>query len=364
MPLSKYLAWFIGGCAVFLAFCPYVGMIASLPVILFSLYYYRRRLSLGSKWVYVPLLVILLSIIVATRTPLSVMIAVYLFGMYLIVRILGKEMFTPFLWGVGVYCVYLVICFIVYYGHKSPSVVNYNCGAAVLVFASTVATVKKQWILNTIIAVALFINAAELGILAGGVLLVVVFFRKDLDRKIFATLGVLVVVIGLGIFPFNYTKLYYAIPIEKVSVAIFHNQPNPDVKMPNTYQSTEDLVFVDRFTVAKKMLNNISFLGHGYEMYPQNYIKDTYTYVENPPVHNIPLVIIQQVGFLAAIAWLLVTILCFVKSKWKYTFIVVFVLALFDHMMFTILCVWWVMLIGISSQKYLTLTDGKCYSYK
>jgi hypothetical protein len=66
-------------------------------------------------------------------------------------------------------------------------------------------------------------------------------------------------------------------------------------------------------------------------------------------VYNVPLVIVQQVGILAALAWVFLIIYSLIKSKWKYAFIVVIALGLFDSYMWAQLGIFVVVLLGVAS---------------
>ena len=67
------------------------------------------------------------------------------------------------------------------------------------------------------------------------------------------------------------------------------------------------------------------------------------------PVHNVPLVIVDQIGPLAGFAWLFITIFCLVKTKWKYAWSAVLVLSVFDHYIWTQFAPYWWALVGIST---------------
>ena len=65
-------------------------------------------------------------------------------------------------------------------------------------------------------------------------------------------------------------------------------------------------------------------------------------------VHNIPLIIVHQIGILAGVSWLFVSIYCTVKTKMKYLWIAVLAMCVFDHYIWTQFgALWWV-LVGSS----------------
>ena len=104
-----------------------------------------------------------------------------------------------------------------------------------------------------------------------------------------------------------------------------------------------------RFQVIENAMSNIKTLGEGYNI----------TVFSRPPpiVHNVPLVLIQQLGYpgiLAAMAWLWVSIWCLVKTKWKYVWILILALSLFDHYIFTQLGHLWPIIVGVSTAPTLS----------
>ena len=98
-----------------------------------------------------------------------------------------------------------------------------------------------------------------------------------------------------------------------------------------------------RLEVIKDAMTHIKPLGEGYNLTD---------FSRSPNVHNVPLVLVQQLGYpgiLAGLAWLWVSVWCLVKTRWKYAFICIFALSFWDHYVFTQLApVWWV-LVGVST---------------
>ena len=65
--------------------------------------------------------------------------------------------------------------------------------------------------------------------------------------------------------------------------------------------------------------------------------------------HNIMLIIVEQVGFLAAGAWLVVTFYLLLKTKWKYAWIMFIALGVWDHFIWTQAAPWFWVLCGVTS---------------
>lgn len=343
---KKLLAWWVGGCAGFLALCPYAGLWLALPAIIYVLWIYRSRIDFGGKWLIIPLLVIIISII-ASHNWFAIVVAFYLFGIYLVARILGRAMFTPFMWGIGAYFIFLIIHnLIIMGGLKDSGIVNFHCGAELLIIGAVTNRVKYQWILLTIVGLSLFIGASEIGWIATGIVLVIMIIRKDMNRTILIPIGITLAVIILGIYPFKYTERIYFQSIDKVKVAVLEEAPTPyneyTVVTLDENPTMIDTLLNNRIYVIKEQLSKISVLGIGYNMYP-------YNYPHKEPIHNVPLVIVQQVGIAATLAWLVVTIYSVRKTKYIYAFAAMMTICLVDHSMWTAMGSWWFMIVGISS---------------
>jgi len=97
-----------------------------------------------------------------------------------------------------------------------------------------------------------------------------------------------------------------------------------------------------RWLVIKDAVTDIQPLGIGYGL--TNFTSHT--------VHNVPLIIIQQLGWpgiLAALAWLWVTVWCLRKTRWKYAWVAVIALSIFDHYIWSQLAPYFWCLVGVST---------------
>jgi hypothetical protein len=86
-------------------------------------------------------------------------------------------------------------------------------------------------------------------------------------------------------------------------------------------------------------IKNMQFFGHGY----------TLSLVKGGIVHNIPLIIMHQIGPIGGLAWLFVTVWCLFKTKWKYAWIMVLAAGVFDHYFWTQFMPFVWVLIGVST---------------
>jgi len=94
-----------------------------------------------------------------------------------------------------------------------------------------------------------------------------------------------------------------------------------------------------RWVAITEAVRNFSFIGHGYSL----------STVPGGIVHNIPLIIMHQVGPFAALAWLFVTLYCLIKTGWKYIWVAVIAMCVFDHYLWTQMAPWWWALVGVTT---------------
>jgi len=77
-------------------------------------------------------------------------------------------------------------------------------------------------------------------------------------------------------------------------------------------------------------------------------------------VHQVPIVIVQQLGWpgvVASLAWLWVVVWCLVKTRWKYAFTLILALSVFDHYVWSQLAPLFPALIGASTAANNIETD-------
>jgi len=364
---DKIWAWLIGtGFVLFAihnplqpwkeyAFLPIVGLTFSMLGMFVILTDHWKKITLGSKKLWIPLAVISASIAGsgfvnpvgegATALLAPMIFGIYLFGVYLVGRIAGKELFRPFAWAVIVGAVGCLVYGIIYPGVKTGgwiSPTNYDIATGLLVFGTIVSIWQKQWMLTAIAIVGLFFTGAAEALFACGVLLVVVLVRKDWSRKILLPVGALVLTLAICT-PIGITQALYIPSVKMVE------QAQEAVTMETITE--EDVVVRDKLLEKATGLRWLTHwrippikpLGYGYS------ITDF-----SPPIpHNVPLVIVHQIGVVAAIAWLWVTLLCLVRTRWKYAFIGVLALSVFDHFVWTQVAPWWWCLVGVASASSL-----------
>ena len=353
---NKIWAWLIGIGLVFFAihnpnqplkeyaFLPVVGLAISLIVIMLVLSDNWRRLDFGSKWIWIPLVCIGGSIAMSgfvngeslgSRVA-PLLFAFYLFGVYLVGRILKDELFAPFSFAVVVGAVGCVVYGLLYPGQMTGGFIsptNYDIAAGLMIFGVVVGIWKWRWWLSAIALVGLFFCGAPEGLFGISVLLVAVLIRRDWSKKILLPLGI-VALVAVAWFSMGYGQSLYSYTVWQVTgeESLAPQGVSVDASRPM-------YGLAGRWEVAKIAMSDINLFGHEY----------TITNFNENPVHNVPLVIVEQVGVLAGVAWLFLTIFCLIKTKWKYAWIAVIALSMFDHFMWTQVAPWFWVLVGVST---------------
>jgi len=319
------------------AFLPVVGLaivIVSIGLLFANL---KGKPNFGPRYIYIPMLIIVASAVArlfiepTMQTVGSVLLLGSLFAVYVASRHLGKAVFIAFIPAVVIEGVSCIVEGLTTPGAQVGGIItssgNYCIATGFIVFGTVVAIWKWQWALVPLALVALFFTGSPEALFVVAVLGIVVLARKDWSKRLLMPVGLLIIVavawVGLG----PGTELYnYA--IGKIETVI-----------TNPTEGNIDEALTGRWHVIKKAMNNLQPLGEGLSI--TEYSSDT--------VHNVPLVIVQQLGIVAALAWLFVSISCLVKTKWKYAWVAVLALSVFDHYMWTQLAPYWWALVGVST---------------
>jgi len=294
-----------------------------------------RELTLGSRWVYIPLLIIVASIIIsslmsgASNKFALALFAPTLFALYVLGRYYGEVIFKPFLYGVIIVSTSLVIGGIINPGIKQGGLIsptNYDMATGFLVFGALVCVWKKQrWWITTIALVGLFFTGAEEAMFAVAVVCLTILIRRDWSKRLLLPIAVvllcLVIATPLGVIG----KLY-----ESVSGRV------EDATEGNWLQATGY-----RLT-GNWMLSDLEPFGTGY------YVSWDDDYIGKIP-HNVPLIIVEQIGIAGALAWCVVAGYCLIKTKWKYAWIGLLSLCVFDHFIWSMCAPWFWVLAGVST---------------
>lgn len=360
---DRVWAWIFGISIILLAFDStrntiqsyfyYIGIILSVisVVIILADKQYRQRITLGSKFIFIPLIIICASIAISGffqnnfQTAYSTLfVGIFYFGAYLIARILGKEIFRPFYFFVIIESLSLIITALVLHTQNGGvlSIKNYNIPIGLLLLGSLLAADNHKWIIVTIGSIGMFFTGSEEAIIVFAVLLITIIIRRDFSKKLLVTASAVIVLAVIGMVGLRYTESLYAMPLDKAYHLIF-GQPSVlaseyPVDSPSKFDNQFDYYLHGRLDLTQKGLNDIRPFGHGYGML-----------VGFEVPHNIPIIIIYQVGFVAAIAWVFLMFYGLLKTKWKYLFIGILAASIADHFFWTQLGIYIFVAIGVIS---------------
>jgi len=351
-----------------------------------------RNITLGPKWFWIPMAVISGSMVLRLAVErdmhgvATAITGVALFGVYLASRYLGKDIFKVLGIAVVIEAISCVAYGVAYPGMKAGGIIvspptysapNWDIATGFMVFGAIVFTFKRQWVIVLIALVGLYFTGAQEAVFAVGVMGIIVLARRDWNWKLLASAGTLLILIAICL-SISHTHTLYAptfsmlsrlkalavspipasqlpsqspeqlVPSSKMPV----NQPpsqSPNKFVPssstpyyiglnNTERELNDIVH-GRYWQYKIAIVEMSPLGHGYEM----------TKFSDRTVHNVPLIIADQIGPVAAVAWLFIMVLGLIKTRWKYGFACVLVLGVFDHFMWTQIAPYWWVLAGVAT---------------
>lgn len=363
-----------------LAFLPHIG---NLMIIMASAVYLlglkKGEIDLGSKWLWIPLVVIVLSMIARPFYALVTWDSAWgmkvewagaaygmaLFALYLASRKLGTEIFKPFIAGVIIASVSCVAFGVINLGVKTGGIVsvsNYDMATGLLVFGVIVSSLQSRWWLSAIAIVGLFFTGADEAIFAVVVLVLVVLVKRDWSRKLLLPVGALaltlIVCTSLGItqqlyFPTAQKVAAVKEVVEETEVGKIIDKVVPDIitdrietykpKIANDGSISEADLWLDKATSNRWLtywkLPEVKPLGYGYN------INSFYPGI----IHNVPLIIVHQIGIVGAVAWAFATGYLLFRTRWKYAWIGVLSLCVFDHFIWTQAAPWFWVLAGVSS---------------
>lgn len=342
-----------------------------------------RRAGWGDGRVLVPLLVIVCAIGLSglNYRGLSDILAplfagVALLALYYASRLLGAKLFLPVMAGAVIASIGVIEHGSVFKGQITGGYVfesNYDIVVGYILLGVALHVNRHQWLLCSLALVAMFLSGSPEGAFSVGVLSAMVLFRRDWGKRL--VLAVIPVTLVAAIWFGNgwgQTLYNYAIRIavaETKAVAPA-NTPRgsaigteaipspvvtPDKVSGRAPKLTTPLAISYRLDVIKHAMTNLKPLGEGY-------ILTDFSRVRN--VHNVPLVIVQQLGWPgipAALCWLWVSLWCLLKTKRKYAWVLMLSLGVFDHFTWTQLAPWWWLLVGVSSVE--TVRSDRVFSH-
>jgi len=314
---------------------------------LFLLYNWDKvkEIGWGDKRIVVPLLIIVAAIGLSGITangwqdkvaPLGMGIA--LFAVYLASRVLGKEVFLPLAIGAGIASLGIVIRGLVYPGQHTGGFIfehNFDIATGYILLGVALFIHKWQWLLAGLAVIALLFSGAPEALFAMGVLGLTLLIRRDWSKRLMA-IGTTTVLLIVVVFVVGWGQSLYSYVVRTVQQDPMAVYVAPSGETANVSPLTH------RALVIRDALTSIKPLGEGYNL----------TGFTVHTVHNVPLIIIQQLGvpgILASVAWLWISMWCLVKTKTKYAWVLILTLSIFDHFVWSQLAPLWWMLAGVSA---------------
>jgi hypothetical protein len=296
-----------------------------------------KKIDFGSKWVYIPLLVILGATVIrfiffGDKNGLP-FIAIA-FVLYLIGYKVGDRIFRaliPF----AIISIVSVIYAGIKYGDVTGNYIlmGYNLGLGYLTFAAVINQGKWQWLLVVASVIGIYFTGSTEAIFVLGILFVAILVRSDWSKKLWYPLGIVV-------------SLIIIFTITGHTQSLYNHMLNNLNALPTMASNSNSLnvALTGRLAAYDRAINSLTLFGHGFEI--NRAPADMYS-----TVHNVPLIIVDQIGVFAGMAWLIVSVYCLVKTKWKYAWIAVLSMSLFDHFIWTHLAPFWWVLVGVSTSS-------------
>lgn len=299
-----------------------------------------KSMDWGDKRVLVALVVIAASIGVSgiitgdswkdKTSPL--LMGISLLAVYLASRKLGSDIFLAFIPLVVVGAVIAVIGGMLNPGVPAGGLItNYCASVGFLVIGMVSNRGRWQWLLVATALVGIFFIGALEAVFIVAVLGIAVLVRRDFSHRFLITAVIIVVLAGI------WGTLGHLVPLYEGN----RNLAAATSALSGDTMITTDVlnnITTDRWGIILSALKDTSVVGHGYSL----------STVGRNMVHNIPTIVLHQVGPLAAVAWLVVTLFCLVKTRWKYAWIAVLAMSVFDHYLWTQFTPYWWALAGVS----------------
>ncbi len=325
--------------------------------ILATLFYMRdnwKELDWGGAKIRIPLFIITYAIGFSGVTGdtwgnsvAPLFMGVSMLFLYIVARRLGKDIFLPLAIGAGIASFGIIISGLLNLGVMTGGLVferNYDIATGyILLGVALLVGHKYQPVLAGLALVALFMSGSPEAVFAIGVVGIVILVRRDWGKKLALTLAP-VVVIGVMYFSVGYGQELYSLTAHAI-------RNDPSVPYPEqSHRNPAGTAGVEGDTILERRWAKISGALTDIKPFGEGYILTDFSRVSM--VHNVPLVIVQQLGWTgiaAGIAWLWVTLWCAVKTKWTYIWTFVLALSVFDHYIWTQLAPLWWAIVGVST---------------
>jgi len=340
-PLLKYV------------FLPQIGTAILLGVVLFMLFHRWgeiKKIGFGDKFLWIPLAVIsgsaILRVIVFhdLDSLAGALFMAAMFGLYLVARIYGERALSFFMPVVMVGAITVVISAIINQRTGNSGLFNnYATASEFLVFGWLVSPRKHQWWLAGFVITGLFFTGAPEVIFYVAVIGLVIIFRRDWSVRIALPLGVLgflmVVCSVTGITQVLWQRSFDM--LNGTYVAMTDGELPEDQRALLLDESTDI-----RWLTTWRLQRPVSILGYGVDLTNEITLEGGHI------PHFIGLLVTDQLGPVAAVAWFVVMIAGIRRTKWKYGFLSLILFGVFQPFVWTLFAPYmWAMAGSASSSK-------------
>ena len=320
-------------------FLPWIGLM----LVVYGCYQHLQRvnykLDFGPKYVWIPLLLIPASALVR--------IAVYpsyqavgdftfmgtFFVLYAVSRQLGAKVFQALIPFVVISSVGVIVQGVIHPGEPTGGIVfarNYDIATGYLLLGLMCAGKWRLW-LSPLVLGALYFTGSSEAVFAVAILGIILIVRRDWSKDLLYVATAIAIVVFFT-FIFGWDNLYSRGYAEARNV-LQNGVQDAEIN------ATGVGLIEDRWARIEYVWNRLSPLGHGL----------TLTRFESTIAHNTFVLAADQLGPLAGLSWLWVTIVCLVKTRWKYAWLSIMVLSVFDHFIWTQWAPFWWALTGVST---------------
>lgn len=225
------------------------------------------------------------------------------------------------------------------------TVENYDAIVPLLFLGTLLAPASWRWWMSGVSVIGLFFSGSEIGFLAFALLFVILLLRRDWAGKdelpvhqlpIMTLIVCLVIASPLGITE----KLWVH---NEIQGALGERlQAGLQALNGGSFSDLDFLISGNRLTQTWH-IRPLTLLGYGL----------TIDNLNHATPHNQGLILIDQIGILGVLAWLLTTIAWGIKYKNYYILGLLAVVGMFDHFFWTFGFLWWWALVGLDEQGYL-----------
>ncbi len=256
-------------------------------------------------------------------------------ALYLSARILGKRIFLPVVIGAVIASVGVLIAQIIHPGKATGGLVfeqNYNIVVGYVLLGAALFIHRWRWVAATLAVVAMIASGSPEAVLPLAVVGIAIIWRKDYGWRLPVTLGVAILAVAV-LFWTGYGQQLLQYP-----AAIAAGEDTVNVAGGNW------TAFTYRWHIITTRLGELTPLGAGYSFNDRIDMSNT--------IHNTPFLIIYQLGYpgiMAALAWLGLCVYGVAKTSWKYAWLLMIALSIFDNFTWTMMAPFFWALAGVST---------------